>query len=405
MRSVVLRVQLSDQPGELHELTAALSTVGINIIGVDVEQCDGTSVIDRLTLAVPDQVTEGDVAATVQRAGKTMVAVRAADKTDLRDPIVAALDWASTLAALDGSSTAQAEQALRSVADADEAWLLPAAPDLPGIVGRAARLRAPVIERATEVRAGGLGSASWLLAVPAETAPRCRLVVLLAKGNEPFSATQVARTRAMVRVITTTRSSQEQETSSPPNGPIFASLSWPEHRSLDDGTSVQIRCVAEIDRVAVLRMHARCSDSTLYNRFFAPKPVLRSSALTTVVPTSGGQASGVIAFSNGEAVGVASFHRSHVASTVAEAALLVEDAYQGRGLGPILLERLQLTARHLGILRIESELQANDRQIEWLSQMDNATAHGTGSTRRLVLDLQNRRRARGHRSRDTAASS
>ena len=118
--------------------------------------------------------------------------------------------------------------------------------------------------------------------------------------------------------------------------------------------------------------------------------MLRSSALPTLVPTSGMQASGVLAFSNGEVVGVASLHRSSAASTVAEAALLIEDAYLGLGLGPILLERLELTARHLGILRLEAEVLASNRHIEWLARMDHATSHRTGSTRRIVLGLRSR---------------
>ena len=118
MRSLFLRVALPDQPGELSTLTGALSSIGVNILGVDVEHCDGDRVVDSLTLAVPDAVDEARLLDTVHRAGRFAATVRPAERHELHDPMVFVLDVSTNLMTARPLQPERAEQALRLLGNA-----------------------------------------------------------------------------------------------------------------------------------------------------------------------------------------------------------------------------------------------------------------------------------------------
>lgn len=118
----------------------------------------------------------------------------------------------------------------------------------------------------------------------------------------------------------------------------------PSRLSLPDGTALLLRPAGPADRAAALAMHGRCSPAALRLRYHGPVRDAgryldhlldprhgRSLAVTT--PDGRIVALGHLMWDDGEA----------------ELAVLVEDAWQRRGLGLALLRRLSATARAAGV--------------------------------------------------------
>jgi GNAT superfamily N-acetyltransferase len=125
------------------------------------------------------------------------------------------------------------------------------------------------------------------------------------------------------------------------------------------------------DREAYLRAFSTLSPTTRYLRFAGPKPRLSASELTYLVEVDHDRHEALVAFEceSGRPVAVARFVRSTDDARVAEAAITVLDAWQGRGIGPHLLDRLTQRAAQLGIATLRAEvLRTNGRALRMLRQ-------------------------------------
>lgn len=145
---------------------------------------------------------------------------------------------------------------------------------------------------------------------------------------------------------------------------------YSEFVSLPDGTSAQLRLVGPEDRALVVKGFSQLSDQTRYERFFAHKPQLTSQDLDYLTQVDGEAHLAIGAVGLTEEgwlapMGIARFIRYGEAQA-AEGAIVVVDAYQGRGLGQVLLERLGEAAWERGVRRLEFTTLAKNRRLHRL---------------------------------------
>ena len=137
---------------------------------------------------------------------------------------------------------------------------------------------------------------------------------------------------------------------------------------LRDGTAATLRPAREDDRERIRELLARVSDTSLMRRFFAGES--REAAVDSLLqvgPPDRRYTLVVLAGDpeNPRIVASGTYVREEGTDDTAEVAFLVEDAYQGRGLGTLLLERLALVAARHGIRRFVAWTQPdNHRMLE-----------------------------------------
>ena len=120
---------------------------------------------------------------------------------------------------------------------------------------------------------------------------------------------------------------------------------------LADGGTVHIRPITPSDAGRLVELHKRLSDETIYMRFFSFHPHLAEHEVAHLTTVDGVDRMALVATLRGDLIAVSRYDRSAEDPDEAEAAFLVEDAHQGRGLGTILLEHLAVYARSQGIRR------------------------------------------------------
>ena len=153
---------------------------------------------------------------------------------------------------------------------------------------------------------------------------------------------------------------------------------------LTDGSLVRIRPIQASDKFLFERSKraGSFSDETMQRRFLAPKPILSRSELRYLTEVDGRDHVALVAVKDhapGELVAVARFVRLHDDPSTAEAAIVVADAKQGKGLGKKLALMLADAARERGIVRIQGTLLS-----------DNPAAH------RLMKAIGRRLEDHGH---------
>lgn len=125
---------------------------------------------------------------------------------------------------------------------------------------------------------------------------------------------------------------------------------------LTDGTTVHLRPIAPADADAIVAMHSRFSERTRYLRYFSPYPRIPERDLQRFVNVDHHDREAFVVESGGGVIAVGRYERLGPDSPDAEVAFVVEDAYQGRGIGSVLLEHLAEAARAEGISRFVAEV-------------------------------------------------
>ncbi|MGW5668316.1 bifunctional acetate--CoA ligase family protein/GNAT family N-acetyltransferase [Micromonospora sp. NPDC003776] len=137
---------------------------------------------------------------------------------------------------------------------------------------------------------------------------------------------------------------------------------------LSDGTTVQLRQIRPDDAAAIVAMHSRFSERTRYLRYFSPYPRIPERDLQRFVNVDHRDREAFVVLAGDRIVAVGRYERLGPASPEAEVAFVVEDAYQGRGIGSVLLEHLADTARRYGIVHFVAEvLPANGAMLRVFS--------------------------------------
>jgi GNAT superfamily N-acetyltransferase len=125
---------------------------------------------------------------------------------------------------------------------------------------------------------------------------------------------------------------------------------------LTDGTQVTIREIQADDKGLLAAGHARLSERSRLHRFLGSKPRLTKSDLRYLTEVDGTNHYAVVALLGADIVGVARWVRLIDDPEEAEAAVVVGDRLQGKGLGKILAREIADAARTRGIRRIRASI-------------------------------------------------
>ena len=139
---------------------------------------------------------------------------------------------------------------------------------------------------------------------------------------------------------------------------------WEADVVLTDGGTVHLRPITPLDADRLRAMHSRLSPDTVYMRFFSMVRTLAARDVERLTTVDYADRVAFIALLRDEMVGVVRYDRTPGTSE-AEVAIVVEDAHQGRGLGPVMLEHLAAAGEERGIERFcANVLPSNRRMLE-----------------------------------------
>jgi len=128
--------------------------------------------------------------------------------------------------------------------------------------------------------------------------------------------------------------------------------------------AIATRPVQSDDGERFRRLWPRLSRETIYRRFHAPLHRIPAETVRRLVEVDHDLREAVVAEVGGEVVGVARYDRSPAEPRTAEFAILVEDAWQGFGLGRQLLGELTALAAARGVEVLTATVQPdNDRVL------------------------------------------
>jgi acetyltransferase len=125
---------------------------------------------------------------------------------------------------------------------------------------------------------------------------------------------------------------------------------------LSDGTELLIRPIRPDDKASLAAGMVRLSDASRTRRFLSLKPRLTSAELRYLTEVDGTDHYAIVAVLAGEVAAVARWVREAEDPTTAEAAIVVCDALQGKGLGKQLARLLADAARERGVRRIRASM-------------------------------------------------
>ena len=157
---------------------------------------------------------------------------------------------------------------------------------------------------------------------------------------------------------------------------------------LADGSEAVLRPIEPSDRDAYLAFHRELSDEARYLRYFTARRQLPERELHHYLDVDQRDHAGVVALVDGALIGHALYDR-HAGTSEAEVALEVADAFQGRGVGTVMLEELAQLARAAGITRfLAYVLPSNRRMLEVFHDLGFAErATFEDGVVRVALDL------------------
>lgn len=169
---------------------------------------------------------------------------------------------------------------------------------------------------------------------------------------------------ALERDIRAVRRSSRRVAQQPPLGGLLhhddhaAPPPHGEHVRLGDGATIVIRPVEPDDAEQLKAGFERLGAVSRYRRFLAPIDHLSPHQLSylTHVDHTSHEAIAALDAVTGDGVGIARYLRDTGDPRLAEVAITVADAWQGRGVGTALLERLSARARAAGVERITARV-------------------------------------------------
>jgi RimJ/RimL family protein N-acetyltransferase len=316
-----VHVELEDRPGRLGELATAVGAAGCNILSVHVvgEPTDAGSVTDELLVRVPEGIDPSVLIIAAARVGAPCTLHVRADATELADPVTTALALARMVAADPGSAP-------RAVATLLNARLVdPAATPAPDLHTHPLRVGAQHL----------LLGRAW-----------------------PFTATELSRAAALLELAA-------QLGLVAPAPPL--ELGVDRVLLLQDGSEVLVREAGLSDAPLVAALHARCSPESRRARFRSTSARLDDDQLHELVGTGNGRTLLALTADGGSAIGVADLRvRQRSGAVGATIGVLVDDAWQGRGLGTALVRRVAEAAGELGVRELTGRVPVDGARITHL---------------------------------------
>jgi len=303
-----LRIDVPDRPDGLASLIRALSSVHVHVVSTSVLATgEGTRTID-LAVTVPEQIDAETLLGTAMAAG-TNGHITEGSPEDGIDLPTRVLDGATELVTNPGS----APLAAATLVEADRFEVADAAQ--------------------------GADDADDVLRLQ-WTADRH---VVLHRAWAPFAHAEKTRASALLRLAAAISRME---------GDIDA-LGWVDPIR-PDGT-VWIRLARPEDADAVAAMHERCSEQTRYRRYLTAVDEWREVNLRRL--TGGHRGATLVVMSpDGLIVGLGNVFPNDPDGRAAEIALLVEDTFQGLGVGTRLLRHMLALAERLGFQEVVGTL-------------------------------------------------
>jgi acetyltransferase len=174
-----------------------------------------------------------------------------------------------------------------------------------------------------------------------------------------------------------------------------AVLDYPTHLirclSLRNGATVLVRPILASDAPAVQAFFRGLSAHTRYLRFFMTLPELTPALLARIVDVDHRRRTTLAAFARADddrrLIGIAQYVvADEVQAGQADVALVLDDRWQGRGLGRLLLLALADAARDAGVVEFGADVLAENRAMLSLARASGFALepHGDGAMFRRV---------------------
>jgi AcrR family transcriptional regulator/GNAT superfamily N-acetyltransferase len=311
-----LRIDIPDRPGGLSLLLSALGTLHVYVVAAYVLGFDdGDRTID-LALMAPHKVSAQTLLASAMTVGRNGY-VMAGSSDDAGDLPTRVLDGATELVTNPGS----APLAAAALVEADRFEVTDATQG--------------------EDDAADVLRLQW-------TANRH---VELHRDWAPFARAEKTRASALLRLAAAMASISGEADA----------LGWVE--PMRSGGTVWIRLARPEDSDAVAAMHERCSEQTLYRRYLTAVGQWRDITLRRL--SGGHRGATLVAMSeDGTIVGLGHvFPDAPSPTRTAEIAVIVEDAYQRRGIGTRLVAHMLDLAARLGFDDVVGTVLAQNNEM------------------------------------------
>ncbi|MEV0631728.1 GNAT family N-acetyltransferase [Nonomuraea wenchangensis] len=306
-----IRTTVDERPGRLASLASALAERGGNILGLSV-QSDTGGTVDEFVADIP--AGPEVVREALEAAGGREVRVVPATAHELTDEPTRVLLLASRLRTMPWRLPELLAELLR----ADDArWIYgDAVSDLPDPT----RLIVPVA---------------------------AKRAVRLRRAELPFTLTEAARAAALARLAQ----------------PAAGQMGVERAVKLSDGVEVTVRPLTSIYREAVRDLHDRCSPESRRFRYFTAMPTLPPHMFDRLCDRNRGHS--LVAGHDGQVVAMANLMFTPDPG-IAEMAFLVEDRWQGRGLGVAMARMLVRAARDLGYAEVRATMLSDNARMRRL---------------------------------------
>ncbi|MEU5424784.1 GNAT family N-acetyltransferase [Streptomyces olivoreticuli] len=309
-----MRTTVRDEPGSLAALCMALAHHHVDILALQTHPlADGA--VDELLLRAPDALTPAELADAAAAGGGSGTWLERADAHDLVDAPTRAL----TLATRTALDAAELPLALRQ------------------LFGRCAIRSVPAAD-------GGPDPAVPPEGVWEETVMRLPDpsggTITIERPHLPFTPTEFARARALVEL------DARLGPRVPPRSDVL---------TLPEGNEITVRRAGLDDLTAAREMHERCSAATLSRRYHGPVGDADRYLRHLLSPRFGRTLAAYTASGRLVALGHLLWDGEET-----EISLLVEDAWQRRGVGGELLGRLVAMAADAGCESVYAVTQASN---------------------------------------------
>ena len=157
--------------------------------------------------------------------------------------------------------------------------------------------------------------------------------------------------------------------------------------SLKDGTRVHVRPIRPDDEPRLVHLYERLSHDTRYQRFFSVMQRLPTDWAHFLANVDYKRRFALVVEASGDPalIAVGRYEPSGHDPTVAELAVVVQDGWQGRGIGRVLMDGLLREAASHGITRFRAYVLGDNRRM--LQLLRRYTDVVEQRTERGVVDL------------------
>jgi GNAT superfamily N-acetyltransferase len=162
---------------------------------------------------------------------------------------------------------------------------------------------------------------------------------------------------------------------------------------LGDGTAVTLRSIRPDDKATLAAAFERLSETSRYRRFFTAITHLDEASLAYLTEVDHHDHEAIVAFARdtGEPLGVARYIRTEPGGDTAEAAVVVVDEWQRRGVGRALVRRLAVRARQEDVRYFTGQILAqNPAAVELVRGLGPVEVSRDGAEFHVVVKLPKR---------------